>query len=55
MSELLQSPISLSGFNYQPVFLEPEDTKCLHNPLVSKSSGAKPSLTSKTFFSLKKK
>ena len=51
---LLQSPIPLSGFNYQPVFLEPEDAKCLHNPLVSKSGEAKPSLTSKTPLSLRK-
>ena len=53
-ASLLQSPIPLSGFNYQPVFLEPEDAKCLHNPLISKSGGAKPSLTSKTSLSLKK-
>ena len=52
---LLQSPIPLSGFNYQPVFLEPEDAKYLHNPLISKSGGGKPSLTSKTSLSLKKK
>ena len=53
-ASLLQSPIPLSGFNYQPVFLEPEDAKCLHKPLISKSGGAKPSLTSKTSLSLKK-
>ena len=35
-ASLLQSPIPLSGFNYQPVFLEPEEAKCLHNPLISK-------------------
>ena len=53
-ASLLPSPIPLSGFNYQSVFLEPEDAKYLHNPLISKSGGAKPSLTSKTSLSLKK-
>ena len=53
-ASLLQSPIPLSGFNYQPVFLEPQDGKCLHNPLISKSGGPEPSLTSKTSLSLKK-
>ena len=49
------SLIPLSGFNYQPVFLEPEEAKCLHNPLSSKPGVVKPALTSKTSLSLKKK
>ena len=54
-ASLLQSPIPLSGFNYQPVFLESEDAKCLHNPLLSKSGRVKTALTSKTSLFLKKK
>ena len=53
-ASLLQSSIPLSVFNYQPVFLEPEEAKCLQNPLISKPGVVKPALTFKTSLSLKK-